>query len=246
MRKLSVALAFLALAAPAYAQTAASPPVLVTKAPVAAALNLAIYPSSRCGIFYGVGMYGGAAGVTGAPGGTVQLGGAIEGLIGYACPTAALPWFVQLELGGQNFNAGNGIFAISAPATIKGEVAVQTPLIAFIQSWSGASSATSPTTWLPPGYSVNGAPVSYLGFTTTFNDVSSTYGVGSFHDWVWTPIGARLGALWNISGPNGKALVADTYVEVDVQSNNVCFGALAAVSCVRTGTLVTGGIEIKL
>jgi hypothetical protein len=235
-----VLIAAIALAALCGSALAADQSVPPAPAP---ASSLTVYPNSKCGWFYGIGAMGGAAGVVGAPGGTVQLGGTIEGLAGYACPTASLPWFAQLEIGGQNMSAGNGAFGMATPATFKAELAFQTPLVAIIQAWSGASSAASPTTWLPPGYTVNGAPVAYLGITTTLNDVSANYGIASFHDWTWTPIGWRLGALWDISGPGGKALVADTFIEVDLQSNNICFGA---PSCVKTGTATMAGIEVKL
>jgi hypothetical protein len=230
----------LVVSAIAAAITSAIAADLPVKAPPASPVN------NGCGWFYGVNMMGGGANVQGAPQGTVQLGGYIGGEGGYGCANTAIPFFVQAELDAANNNAGNGLFSISAPTMLKVVVGVPSPLASIVNNWIGVntSSVTQPSTWLPTGWALNGSPQSYLALTTTFNDVSAQYALGSAHAFVWTPVGGRVGFLWNGNGPSNFKFVADSFVEVDAQSNNVCFGA--GIPCTRTGISVLGGIEFKV
>jgi hypothetical protein len=202
--------------------------------------------NNGCGWFYGINMMGGAADVQGAPQGTVQLGGYVGGEVGYGCATTSIPYFVEVEVDAANNNAGNGPFALSAPTMIKLVAGIPTPLASIINSWLGFSQSNvqNPETWLPAGWTLGGSATSYAALTTTFNDVSAQNGLAAFHEMVWTPIGGRMGFLWNGTGPAGIKFVADSFAEVDAQSNNVCFGA--GVSCARTGIAVLGGIEFKV
>jgi hypothetical protein len=241
LRRLSIGLIALAFASGAHAADMA----------VKAAPKPIVYPTSACGLFYGFNVQGGAGAINNGPPGAVQIGGDIGGEVGYACPTASVPWFAQVELDFQNLNAGTAGFSLSGPAMVKGEVAIQTPLLAIYESIFNASSSQTPTvtTWLPPGYSVTGTPTNYIGLVTTLNDITAQYGAGSYKDWTWTPIGVRTGILFNVTGPKGVQVVADVFAELDSQSNQICFGSgvpVGASSCSKLGESWTAGIEFKL
>ena len=101
MRNLLLAnVALIALVLPA---TAAD---MATKAPPAGGP----YPTTRCGLYYGINAAGGAGTVPGTAPGTTVIGGDIGGLIGYACPVGTIPFFAEAIFDFQNLNAGNSGF----------------------------------------------------------------------------------------------------------------------------------------
>jgi hypothetical protein len=204
--------------------TAAMAADMAVKAPPAVS-NL--YPTTACGLYYGVVAQGSSGVVNGAPAGTVQIGGDIGGLIGYACPTSSIPWFVEFDAMFQNLNAGNAGFAMTGPAHLEAEAAIETPLFALFGQYFniGQSSIPQPITWLPTGYTVNGTPTSYVGVVTTFDDISASSGLASAHEWMWTPIGLRTGLLFNLSNPAGIKLVGDAFAGINFQSNSINFGS---------------------
>ena len=189
-----------------------------------------IYPTTRCGLYYGVVAQGSSGVVNGAPAGTVQIGGDVGGLIGYACPTSSIPSFVEFDAMFQNLNAGNAGFALTGPAHLEVEAAIETPLVALFGQYLniGQGSIPAPITWLPTGYTVNGAPTSYLGVVTVADDISASSGVASAHEWLWTPIGLRTGLLFNLSSPTGIKMVGDAFAGLDFQSNSMNFGSALA------------------
>lgn len=186
-----------------------------------------VYPASKCGLYYGVVAQGSSGVVNGAPAGTVQIGGDIGGLVGYACPTSGIPWFVEVDAMFQNLNAGNAGFAMSGPAHIEIEGAIETPLLMLFSNYFnvGQSNIPAPSTWLPTGFSVTGSPTNYVGVVTVFDDISASSGAASAHEWLWTPIGIRTGLLFNMVGPNNLKMVGDAFAGLDFQSNALSFGA---------------------
>lgn len=189
-----------------------------------------VYPTAKCGAYYGVVAQGSSGVVNGAPAGTVQIGGDVGGLVGWACPTASIPWFVEFDAMFQNLNAGNAGFALTGPAHLEIEAAIETPLVALFGQYLniGQGSIPAPITWLPTGYTVNGAPTSYIGVVTVADDISASSGVTSAHEWLWTPIGLRTGLLFNLSSPTGIKMVGDAFAGLDFQSNSMNFGSALA------------------
>jgi hypothetical protein len=184
------------------------------------------YPVSKCGLYYGVVAQGSSGVVNGAPAGTVQIGGDVGGLIGYACPTSSIPWFVEFDAMFQNLNAGNAGFAMSGPAHLEAEAAIETPIFSLFNQYFniGQGNIPAPSTWLPTGYSINGAPTNYIGVVTVVDDISASSGVASAHEWLWTPLGLRTGLLFNLVGPNNIKMVGDAFAGLDFQSNSLSFG----------------------
>src|ERR1700676_2275772 len=119
MRNLLLLLALVAVT-PAYAADVA------TKAPP---VPVAGYPTTKCGLYYGINTETGAGVVPGAPAGTTVVGGDVGVLVGYACPLASLNWFAEGIIDFQNLNAGNNGFSLSGPLHLEQRVGVQTPLL---------------------------------------------------------------------------------------------------------------------
>ena len=212
-------LPFLALLAATGAASAAD--MAVKAAPLSN-----VYPTG-CGWYYGLVAQGSSGVVNGAPAGTVQIGGDVGGLVGYACAKSAIPWFAEIDIEAQNLNAGNAGFTTSGPLHVEAEFAIQTPILTYFGQWLniGQANIPAPTVWLPTGFSVKGAPVNYLGVVTVFDDVSTQFGVAHFHEVMWTPVGLRTGILFNLTGPNSQQVVADAFAGLDLQSNAVNFGS---------------------
>src|SRR5580692_5576694 len=122
-----------------------------------------IYPTTKCGLFYGINAEGGSGIVNGAPAGTVQIGGDVGGLVGWACPTAGIPYFVQANFDFQNLNAGNAGFSMKGPAHFTQLAAIQTPLVSWVSGWLniGQSNIPAVVPLLPPGVSIVGTPQNY-------------------------------------------------------------------------------------
>lgn len=234
-RMILLAAGALALANPAFAQT-------VTKAPPISN----VYPTKGCGAFYGVNGEGSSAVVNGAPGGTVAIGGDIGGLVGWACPSASIPWFFEADFDFQNLNAGNAGFSMTGPAHFTQVAAVQTPLLSWFGQFINVGQGninTNVQSMLPPGVTVNGSPQNYVGATLTEDDVSATYGGATARQWLVSP-GIRTGLLFNLTGPNGTQAIGDSYVGLDFQSSGACVGV--AGGCSKLGTRYVVGFSLKM
>lgn len=241
MRKVLPLIALAALTGSAFAAD------MAVKAPPIAN----VYPSG-CGWYYGLVAQGSSGVVNGAPAGTVQIGGDIGGLVGYACSKSAIPWFAEIDVEAQNLNAGNAGFSTTGPLHIEAEFAVQTPILTYVGQWFniGQGNIPAPSVWLPTGFSVTGTPVNYLGVVTVFDDVSTQFGAASFHEFMWTPVGLRTGILFNLTGPNSAQVVADAFAGIDLQSNSVNFGAGAVApngsTSVKFSQKFVTGIKFKM
>ncbi len=216
---------------------------LVTKAKPVPFTN--VYPTKACGFYYGLAAEGGAGIVNGAPAGTVQIGGDIGALVGYACPVASIPFFVQAKFEFQNLNAGNAGFALRGPAHFEQLAAVQTPLLQWMTQWINVGQNAIPNIvpLLPPGISITGTPQNYVGIAVTEDDISASFGVSSNREWL-VSVGPRVGLLYNLTGPGNTPLVGDTFAEIQFQSNAMCLGVSGV--CPKLGDRFLAGLELKM
>ena len=199
------------------------------------------YPTTRCGLYYGINAEGGAGTVPNAPAGTVVVGGDIGGLIGYACPMAGIPFFVEGLVDFQNLNAGNAGFSLSGPIHLEQRVGVQTPLLQLFPSLGIPVAPTQPIgPLLPPGTTM-GTAVNYIYGAVNEDDISSQFGLASGREWLISPeVGT--GMLIPIKLSNGTPIVADTYAGYELQSNAMCIGA---GMCPKLGQRLKVGVSFK-
>ena len=202
------------------------------------------YPTTACGLYYGINTETGAGIVPGAPAGTTVVGGDVGILVGYACPLASLNYFVEGIVDFQNLNAGNNGFSLSGPLHIEQRLGVQTPLFAFIGSMAGVNTPTPAVPMLPPGVTINGPAQNYVYAALNEDDISTSLGAASARDWLISPEFGT-GALWQLVMANGTPIVADTYAGVETQSNAMCLGTLAASLCPKLGTRYKVGVSFK-
>jgi hypothetical protein len=234
MRRL---LPLLALAALTSAASAADMPV---KGPLANP-----YPTTRCGFYYGINAEGGAGVVPNAPAGTTMIAGDIGGLVGYACPIGATPWFAEGIVDFQNLNAGNNGFSLSGPIHLEQRVGVQTPLLQLLPNIGfnvGTQLGTpqSAAAVLPPGATLNGTVQNYVYGAVNEDDISSTIGLAAARRWLVSgEVGTGLLIPFKTAG--GTPIVADSYAGYELQSNAMCLGGI----CPKLGNRYKVGVSFK-
>ena len=202
------------------------------------------YPTTKCGLFYGANAEGSSGIVNGAPAGTVQIGGDVGVLVGYACPTASIPWFVQADFDFQNLNAGNAGFSMKGPWHFEQVAAIQTPLFSWLGQFLNIGQNNVPAPVLPPGISLTGQPQNYVGLMVVEDDISAQFMLGSNREWL-VSYGPRVGSLFNAVGPNKTPVVIDTYAAIEFQSNAMCVGGTRVV-CPKLGDRFVAGIDFKM
>ena len=209
------------------------------------------YPTVKCGLFYGANIEGSSGIVNGAPAGTVVLGGDVGILIGWACPTGPVPYFLQADFDFQNLNAGNAGFSMKGPAHFSQTAAIQTPLFQYLGQWLNLGQNNIPTPVLPPGVSLTGQLQNYVGLMVVEDDISSQFGFGSNREWL-TAYGLRFGGLYNAiaTAPNSTTptktpIVIDTYAAILFESNSMCVG-LSKVTCPKLGDRFVAGVDFKM
>src|ERR1700722_2294382 len=150
------------------------------------------YPTTRCGLYYGINAEGGAGVVPNAPAGTTMIAGDIGGLVGYACPIGATPWFAEGIVDFQNLNAGNNGFSLSGPIHIEQRVGVQTPLLQLLPNigfnvGTQLGSSESASAGLPPGDTLNGTVQNSIYGAVNEDDISSSIGLAAARRWLVSP-----------------------------------------------------------
>lgn len=232
MRKLIALLAL--MASPAFAAD------MPTKAPPISN----VYPTTKCGLFYGANAEGSSSIINGAPAGTVQIGGDVGVLVGWACPSASIPWFVQADFDFQNLNAGNAGFSIKGPAHLSQTAAIQTPLFQYVGQWLNIGQNNIPAPVLPPGVSLTGQPQNYIGVMVTEDDISTSFNLASNREWL-VSYGFRVGSLFNAVAQGKTPIVIDTYAAIMAQSNATCVGT-THVMCPKLGDRLILGMDFKM
>lgn len=205
------------------------------------------YPTTKCGLYYGINAEGGAGVVPNAPAGTTMVAGDIGAVVGYACPVGATPWFAEGIVDFQNLNAGNNGFSLSGPIHVEQRVGVQTPLLQLLPSIGfnvGTQLGTPQPTAavLPPGATLNGTVQNYIYGALNEDDISSSQvGLGAARKWLVSPeVGTGLLIPFKTAG--GTPMVADSYAGYEVQSNSMCIGS---GMCPKLGNRYKVGVSFK-
>ena len=231
---ISVALTAIAFAATATLARAADLP---TKAP-AFSYN---YPTTKCGLYYGVNSMGSTGSVTNAAVGTQQVTGAIGLTLGYTCPVGQGFWFVDGAFDFANLNGSANGLALGGPALFEQRFGFGAPvnlIMAAIPGLSALQNAVPSLIPLPTGTTVVTSNP-YIFGSVTEQDVSATFGFAQNRQWLVAP-GIGLGNKIRLS--NG--VVFDPFAEYVLNSNAMCFGVLGGNSCVKQNTQVRAGFHV--
>ncbi len=226
--------AFLLAAAAALLSTAAIAADLPAKAP---AFSFA-YPTTKCGMYYGVNTMGSTGSVTNAAVGTQIVQGAIGLTVGYTCPAAGGYWFADGSGDFANLNGSSNGFNATGPASFMERFGFGAPvnqLIALIPGLASLQNAVPSLIPLPTGVAVvTTSP--YLAAAFHQDDTGVSIGLASNKQYLLSG-GIQLGTKTRLT--NG--LVFDAYAEYTLPSTQTCVGVV--VGCVKRGAEArVGGI----
>jgi hypothetical protein len=232
MNKIILAAAFAAsLLSPALAAD------MPTKAP---ALSYQ-YPTTKCGLYYGVNSIGSTGSVSGGVVGTQQVTGAIGLDIGYTCPVGAGFWFADGAFDFTNVNGNSNGLSVSGPAMFEQRFGFGAPvnlIIAAIPGLQSLQNSIPSLIPLPTGVAVNTSSPYVFG-SISEQDVGVQFGLEQNKQWLIAP-GIGIGNKVRLS--NG--VVFDPFAEYVLNSNSLCVGPLKGQLCVRQGQQVRAGFHL--
>jgi hypothetical protein len=199
------------------------------------------YPTTKCGIYYGVNTIGSTGSVANASVGTQQVGGSIGLTVGYTCPVGAGFWFVDGAFDFTNLNGNANGLALSGPAMFEQRFGFGAPIdmiLAAIPGLASLQNAVPSLIPLPTGVTVNTSNP-YIFGSISEQDVGATFGFAQNRQWLFAP-GIGIGNKVRLS--NG--VVFDPFAEYVLNSNAMCFGPLGGNTCVHMNTQVRAGFHI--
>lgn len=229
MKKLSVALAFLAITAPAYA----------ADIPLPKASPLGPYPTNGCGLYYGVNALASAMPIADATPGATAIGGDIGGTFGYTCAIngGAEFWFVEGMADFQNLNGNGPGFGLSGPVHLEQRVGFGSPISNMLALLPNLNLPAVPSVGPLPAGVTAGNVNGYFYGAANEDDISAYFGLTNNREWIISPE-AGIGALTRFS----NNVVFDAWVGARIQGEGICLGALG---CPKLSTGVVTGMALK-
>jgi len=226
-------LTFATLAALGSAAFAADLPVQ-RKAPL-----LGPYPTTRCGLYYGVGTGGSAGAVDGAVVGTQIVQGELDALVGYTCPIGIDGfWFVEGSIGFNNINGSVNGLALSGPLVLMQRAGAGSPINKWFNPF-GNTLALPSLPALPSGVTA-GPANAYLFAGVVEQDISTQIGLDQHsHQWLIAPM-VGVGLLSRFS----DGVVVDTWAGWQLNSQSFCPGGGVA-GCGKLGNAGRVGVSFK-
>lgn len=199
------------------------------------------YPTTKCGMYYGVDTQGMTGEVNNAAIGTQTTQGSIGLIVGYTCPVGAQAfWFVDGLFNVANLNGSANGFAATGPAVFEQRFGFGSPIGNLLSMLPGASVlnglAVPSLLPLPAGVTA-GATNPYLFVGLHEADIGAQIGLVSNREWL-VSYGFGIGAKTRFS--NG--VVGDVFAEYDLRSSGMAFGPAGKVSLGNVVRL-TGALE---
>jgi hypothetical protein len=212
---------------------------LPTKAPATAYK----YPTTKCGLYYGVDAGGATGAVANAVAGTQMTQGMIGLNVGWTCPVGTVGfWYIDGDFDFHNINGGttNGLSLFSGPIFLRQRFGVGMPidqLIAAIPGLSQLQNAVPSINPLPAGVTVTTSnPSIYLA--PTWDDVGAKLGLQNFQEIMF---GLDIGTSTKIRLSNG--IVMEPYAEYLIPSTAKCIGVAIVGGCVKETNRVMAGVK---
>jgi hypothetical protein len=209
---------------------------LPTKAP----LGYAEYPTTKCGMYFGVNTMGEAGAVQNAAVGTQTIQGAIGLTLGYTCPIGHGYWFVDGMFDFANLNGSTNGLSLTGPAMFEQRFGFGAPVPFLLNLIPGLASLQNAVPSLIP------LPTNVVVVT------SSPYLFGSLHeDDVGVSNGFASNSQYLISAGFGigtktrlsNGVVFDPFAEYILPSSQMCVGL--AGGCVKKGSAVRIGAALE-
>lgn len=212
---------------------------IATKAPPALSYN---YPTTKCGLYYGVNTMGSTGSVNNAQVGTQVVQGDIGLTLGYTCPVGAGYWFADASADFANFNGSQNGFSVTGPAMFKERFGFGAPIdliLSLVPGLSALQNAVPSLIPLPTDVKVVTSNP-YLFGSFNQEDVGLNFGFASNKQWL-VSAGFGIGNKTRLS--NG--VVFDPFVEYVLPSSRMCFGPLGGNLCSNKGSQVNVGMILE-
>ncbi len=201
------------------------------------------YPSTKCGMYYGLNTMGSAGAVNGAPIGTQVIQGDIGATLGYGCPLNAdgsAFWFAEGMFDFANINGNNNGLALSGPAVFEQRFAFGSPISSMLNLFPSLSFPSLPSLPVLPAGVTAGPSYPYLFAAIHEQDISASVGLSQNRQWLISP-GLGVGMLTRLS----NNVVADVFAEWQLQSNHLCIGPAGSLGCASLGNAARVGFSLK-
>jgi hypothetical protein len=200
------------------------------------------YPTSKCGLYYGVDTGGSTGAVANSVAGTQMTQGYVGLTVGWTCPAGVVGfWYVDGDFDFYNINGGTtqGMSLFSGPVLLKQRFGFGIPINEIIAAIPGltALQAALPALPLPIGQSVVTAkPSIYLA--TTWDDVGAKFGLQNFQT---VEFGLDVGLSVKTRITDG--IVLEPYVEYLIPSTAKCIGTAIVGGCVKETNRTMAGVK---
>ena len=200
------------------------------------------YPTTKCGLYYGVNTMGETSAVNNAAVGTQFVQGAIGLTLGYTCPvgTTGGYWFTDGMFDFANLNGATNGLALSGPAMFEQRFGFGAPvplIISMIPGLSTLQNAVPSLIPLPSGVNVV-TSFPYIFGSVHEDDIGVANGLGSNKQYL-VSMGIGIGNKIRLS--NG--IVFDPFAEYILPSSQMCVGI--AGGCVQRGNAVRVGAALE-
>ena len=206
-------------------------PAAAADLPVKAAASGFSYPTTKCGLYYGVNTMGSTGSVSNAAVGTQIVQGAIGLTVGYTCPVGSGYWFADGSADFSNLNGSSNGFNLTGPAMFMERFGFGAPInmiISMIPGLSSLQNAVPSLIPLPTGVNVVTTNPYLAG---AFHQDDTGVGIGlAYNKQYLLSGGFQLGTKTRLS--NG--IVFDAFAEYTLPSTQVCFGVVAG--CIKRGS----------
>ena len=215
-------------------------PAFAADLPVKAPTGYAVYPTTKCGAYYGVNTLGSTAAVENAAVGTQTVQGAIGLTLGYTCPMGGGYWFVDGMFDIANLNGNANGFALSGPAQFEQRFGFGAPvplLISLIPGLASLQNALPSLIPLPTGVAVSTSNP-YLFVSLHEDDIGVAIGLEANKQYLIST-GFGIGTKTRLS--NG--IVFDPFAEYVLPSTQMCLGVVAG--CVKRGPGIRVGAALE-
>lgn len=200
------------------------------------------YPTTKCGMYYGVNTMGQTSAVENSAVGTQFVQGAIGLTLGYTCPMGSSGgyWFADGMFDFANLNGSSNGLALSGPAMFEQRFGVGAPvplLLSLIPGLSSLQNSVPSLIPLPSGVNVV-TSFPYLFGSLHEDDVGVSNGFTSNKQYL---ISAGVGIGNKIRLSNG--VVFDPFAEYILPTTQMCVGI--AGGCTQRGAAVRVGAALE-
>ena len=214
--------------------------VFAADIPTKAPTGYSQYPTTSCGLYYGVNTMGSSAAVENAAVGTQFIQGAIGLTLGYTCPVGQGYWFVDGMFDFANLNGSSNGLSLTGPAQFEQRFGFGAPvplLISLIPGLASLQNAVPSLIPLPTGVSVV-TSFPYLYGSIHEDDTGVSNGLASMKQYL---VSAGFGIGNKIRLSNG--VVFDPFAEYVLPSSQMCIGITS--SCVKRGPGIRFGAALE-